>query len=249
MDLCLVDDQNFYFHYLLEVKNLNSSSHFCYTSHMNNKIKLLILFTSTAAASSLTTSCAIFERNQDSGYSTVRPTKGNFKVSSKDSNKQVLDSKLTMEDLKNYTGLQNSSVLKGKLRTLENSISSKKEVEQYSKYLPWFESEQEKINFLSLPGFEAKQDWINENKLMNRNSDKVSEMKDVIDAQDISLGMPQDLVKKSWGDPDAVDVSGNPQFKNERWRYNKYVSTQDGYKLEKKLVYFEGGKVVGWEVE
>lgn len=216
---------------------------------MKYKIKLLLLITVPSIASSLFAGCAMFERNQDSGYSTARPSKGNFKVTSKDSNKQVLDSKITMENLKNYSGLQNSALLKGKLRTLENSIASKKEVEQYSKYLPWFESEQEKISFLSLPGFEAKQDWINENKLMNRNSDKVSEMKEVIEAQDISLGMPQDLVKKSWGDPDAVDVSGNPQFKNERWRYNKYVSTQDGYKLEKKLVYFEGGKVVGWEVE
>ena len=35
------------------------------------------------------------------------------------------------------------------------------------------------------------------------------------------------------GDPDKIEVSGNPQFKNERWKYNNYISTKEGYKLEK----------------
>jgi hypothetical protein len=74
-------------------------------------------------------------------------------------------------------------------------------------------------------------------------------MKDLVDAQDIALGMPQALVRQSWGDPDSIDASGNPQFRNERWHYYKFVSSQDGYKPERKTVYFEGGKVVGWEIE
>jgi len=115
--------------------------------------------------------------------------------------------------------------------------------------LPWFKNDQERLDFLNQGSFEQKQKWLNEQNFMSRPQQITSEMKELVDAQDITLGMPQSLVKKSWGEPDAVEVSGNPQFRNERWRYNKYVSTNDGYKAEKKSVYFEAGKVVGWEVE
>lgn len=138
---------------------------------------------------------------------------------------------------------------KTKLQNLENSLNTKKEVEQYSKMLPYFKSEQEQAEFLSQPDFESRQTWLNERNFMNRPLQISNEMKELVDAQDITLGMPQTLVKKSWGEPDVVEVSGNPSFHNERWRYNKYVSTNDGYKPERKVVYFEGGRVVGWEAE
>lgn len=138
---------------------------------------------------------------------------------------------------------------KTRLKQLENSLSSKKETEQYSKALANFKDDAERIDFLSLPGFEARQKWLRENDFNSRSSRVIGEMQELVMAQDIAIGMPQALVKQSWGDPDAVEVSGNPQFKNERWRYNKFISTPDGFKPEKKLVYFEGGKVVGWEVE
>lgn len=136
-----------------------------------------------------------------------------------------------------------------RLKQLENALSTKKETEQYSKALPWFQNEDERIEFLQLPGFEARQKWLVRQGFSSRATVTQSQMKDLVEAQDIALGMPQNLVRQAWGEPDNVEVSGNPQFKNERWRYNRYVSTQDGYKPEKKLVYFEGGKVVGWELE
>lgn len=135
------------------------------------------------------------------------------------------------------------------MKHLENSLKTKEEIQQYSKALPWFKNDEERMEFLRLPGFEARQKWLSEQDFSRRARHVNDSMQDLVEAQDIALGMPMTLVKKSWGEPDSVEVSGNPQFKNERWKYNKYISTPDGYKPEKKLVYFEGGKVVGWEVE
>ena len=187
----------------------------------------------------LSTGCASYlGRSADSGYAeTNSKPKTNFTRSSKISEQRIGD-----------RGAENVSQ-KTRLKQMENSLSTRKEVEQYSKALPWFRNDQERIEFLALPGFEARQQWLNENSFNSRSSSVKNNMQDLIEAQDIALGMPQALVRQSWGDPDAIEVSGNPQFKNERWRYNRYVSTQDGYKPEKKIVYFEGGKVVGWELE
>lgn len=135
------------------------------------------------------------------------------------------------------------------IKKLEATIGSRREVDQYSKALPWFETDEEKSEFLRLPDFESKQAWLNEKNFGQRAQKVQAEMEDLVAAKDIAIGMPAQLVKRSWGEPDSVEVSGNPQFKNERWKYNKYISSNDGYKAEKKIVYFEGGRVVGWEIE
>ena len=178
----------------------------------------------------LATGCAALDRSPGSGY--------NARASSP---KVVHQSSST-------TGLESRRIeTKTRLKQLENSIQSKKEMEQYSTALPYLKDEDERILFLQLPGFEARQKWLKEEGLNDRTRAASENYRDLVEAQDIGVGMTQSLVKKSWGDPDSVEVSGNPQFRNERWHYNRYVSTQDGYKMEKKVVYFEAGRVVGWE--
>jgi hypothetical protein len=135
-----------------------------------------------------------------------------------------------------------------KLRQLERSLDSQKERLQYSKVLPWLVSDTEKIQILSIPSIEGRQVWINKNKVWSRAKD-LKNFDDVVESQDIAIGMPADYVKKSWGEPTDIESSGNPIYKNERWQYLKQVSTPQGYKQEKRLVYFEGGRVVGWETE
>lgn len=183
------------------------------------------------------TGCSLFERSRDSGYSG-----GNSKPRTSFSRTSVTADGSSSREQENVSQ-------KTRLKQLENSLSTRKETEQYSKALPWFNGDAERIDFLSLPGFEARQKWLSQRDFNSRSALVMHDMKELVEAQDIAVGMPQSLVKQSWGEPESVEVSGNPQFKNERWRYHKYVSTQDGYKPEKKVVYFEGGKVVGWEVE
>ena len=54
-------------------------------------------------------------------------------------------------------------------------------------------------------------------------------------------------MKKSWGLPDSVEVAGNPIYGNERWRYKRYTPSPEGYRLQSRIIYFESGKVAGWE--
>jgi hypothetical protein len=131
---------------------------------------------------------------------------------------------------------------------LERTLDSQKERLQYSKVLPWLINDAEKIQILSIPSIEGRQVWINKNKIWSRAKD-LKNFDDVLESQDIAIGMPADYVKKSWGEPTDIETSGNPIYKNERWQYLRQVSTPQGYKQEKRLVYFEGGRVVGWETE
>lgn len=75
-------------------------------------------------------------------------------------------------------------------------------------------------------------------------SDAVEEL---IENRDIVVGMTKKAVSQSWGDPDLVEVAGNPLYGNERWQYKTYVSSSEGYKKELRVIYFEAGRVAGWE--
>ena len=135
-----------------------------------------------------------------------------------------------------------------KVRLLERTLDSQKERMSYSKILPWLQNDNEKIDYLSIPSVEGRQAWINKNKIWKR-AQNLKDYTEVVENLDIAAGMPADYVRKAWGEPDSIDHSGNPIYKNERWKYLKQVSTPNGYRQEKRYVYFEGGRVVGWETE
>lgn len=206
---------------------------------MNTQIKFI--FALPLLFNLINVGCSHFERSGDSGYAkaSTKSTKSGWRKieANVTENKSLLakEEPITDHQLK--------------LKQLENSLSTRKEIEQYSRVLPWLKNDEEKLEFLLQPGFEARQKWLTENDMQGRIQRVKTQLKDLVEAQDIALGMPEELVKKSWGEPEAIDVSGNPVFKNQRWRYHKYVSTESGYKNEKKTVFFEGGKVVGWEVD
>ena len=136
-----------------------------------------------------------------------------------------------------------------RIRDLERQLKTQREKELYSKLLPWFLDEDEKLEYLYLPNISEKQEWANDKKIWNRAKNPSTEMRNLMQNQDIAIGMPMDYVAKSWGEPLMKEVSGNPLFKNQKWRYSRSLSTQEGFKQEKRIVYFEGGKVVGWETD
>ncbi len=135
-----------------------------------------------------------------------------------------------------------------RVRELERTLDSEKDRRHYSKVLPLFQTDKEKIEYLSIDSIEGRQAWVNRNKIWSRiKSNK--DFQELVDSQDIAVGMTAELVKKSWGDPESVDHSGNEIYKNERWKYTRDVPSPSGYKRERRFVYFEGGRVVGWETE
>jgi hypothetical protein len=135
-----------------------------------------------------------------------------------------------------------------RVRELERTLDSDKDRRHYSKVLPLLQSDKEKIEYLSIESIEGRQSWVNRNQIWSRvKSNK--EFQELVETQDIAVGMTADLVKKSWGDPESVDHSGNEIYRNERWKYTRDVPSPSGYKRERRFVYFEGGRVVGWETE
>jgi hypothetical protein len=67
-----------------------------------------------------------------------------------------------------------------------------------------------------------------------------------IDRQDIVLGMNTKDVLAAWGRPREVETAGDSSRGNERWLF--YQSNSLRYGIEKaKIIYFENGRVVGWE--
>lgn len=152
-------------------------------------------------------------------------------------------------DAGNTSISSDEELIQHRIRDSERGLKTQREKELYSKLLPWFKDEEEKLEYLSLGSLRERQEWANNKKAWNRARNPNDEMKNLMQNQDIAIGMPMDYVLKSWGDPKVREVSGNPLFKNEKWKYLRSIPTEDGFKQEKRTVYFEGGKVVGWETD
>jgi hypothetical protein len=196
--------------------------------------------------------CAQFQRSVDSGYTQRQKVVTSY--SSTANPRSDSDSVRTAYELgfnpATMSGDEQHQVdQRLRLRALEKALDSKQEKLQYSKVLPWLKNDDEKIEMLSVPSLEGRQAWINRNGIWARARLPENRMKELIDSQDISVGMPMEYVKRAWGDPVAVEVSGNPVYKNERWKFTRNVPGSDGFHQQKRSVYFEGGRVVGWETE
>ena len=135
------------------------------------------------------------------------------------------------------------------IRKLERNLTSRRDVELYSRTLPLLANAEERIEFLSLPDLETRKEWIQANRIFARAQASQKEFSSIVSSKDIALGMTESLVKASWGDPDQVEVSGHPLFKNQRWKYIQQQPSQDGFITEKRTVYFEAGRVVGWDTD
>lgn len=147
------------------------------------------------------------------------------------------------------TGPLTSWAARSVRQNLEMNLRTKEEMDLYSQVSPWFWSDDEAVDFLSQPNAVQKQRWIQNKNIARRPASLLPKVKKAVDNEDVMVGMPQDLVLQSWGDPQKKEVAGNPAFRNERWKYEKFVPTPDGFKREIRTVYFEGGRVSGWTTE
>ena len=145
--------------------------------------------------------------------------------------------------------LPGSLTLDEKIVELEKRLNSNREKEHYSRLLPWFESKEERLNYLFEPDLNSKEKFAQEFGIWQRAQNPSATVLALVRSQDIALGMPHVYVRQSWGEPQKIEVSGDPYFKNERWKYVRQISTPQGFKQEKRTVFFEGGKVAGWDTE
>lgn len=196
--------------------------------------------------------CGHFVRSPQSGYSADRQRPANtdgrrdLDLYKQNLNTVLAEQGMSPEDLRTPEGLNRIQTAL-EIKTLESQLGGDREKKQYYKSLPWLKDEAEQLEFLRQNGYFARQSWLSKKGIGRRSTDVDKPTEDLIASKDIALGMPNEIVRRSWGSPDVVEVAGNPIYGNERWRYKRYAPSPDGYRLQSRVVYFEAGKVVGWE--
>lgn len=145
------------------------------------------------------------------------------------------------EDLAERRGRRS---LKEELRQLEGS-QSEGAFSQYEKYQHRFSNISERIYYLRLSPAE-RESYLQSRGFVEpvafKESRPVVTPHERLSANrftDVSLGMSKDDVRYTWGRPSRVEVAGNPSNENERWLYNMNGAA--------RYIYFESGRVEGWE--
>jgi hypothetical protein len=133
------------------------------------------------------------------------------------------------------------------LERAEQDLQGRYEREQYYKNKPYMRTDREKIEFLQQPNFDARAKYLESKGIDGASTAHPPEIQALVETNDITLGMTKQAVRDSWGEPELVEVAGNPVYGNERWRYDEQVSSTEGFRTEKRMVFFESGRVVGWQ--
>lgn len=125
------------------------------------------------------------------------------------------------------------------LRQLE-SAQSEEAFAQYEDHKPKLKTTSERIYFLKLTKYERKE-YLSARGFIKEDQQKFKplEKRFGIRNTQVSMGMSKSEVENSLGRPARVEVAGNPSFENERWLYSVNGAT--------KYIYFEAGRVEGWE--
>jgi hypothetical protein len=142
---------------------------------------------------------------------------------------------------------QQALALRLEVKRLEDQLQHSLEKRQYYSYKPYFKSDSERARFLSLPTMEARERWAQSQGVKSKEIEYDPQTLVAIENGDISIGMSREAVIESWGDPYIIEVAGNRLYGNERWKYSKMVSTSEGYTKQLRMIYFESGRVAGWE--
>ncbi len=133
------------------------------------------------------------------------------------------------------------------VKKLESNLIGEEERKLYFKLKPYLNSQSEQIQFLKIEGLDAKKNWAHNRSIFERNSNFTPEIENLIADKDITLRMPQSAVIASWGEPKLREIAGNPLYQNEKWTYSVQVPTETGYITETRILYFESGRIIGWD--
>ena len=134
---------------------------------------------------------------------------------------------------------RNQRFLKDELNSLEAKLSDD-DYEFYRKHKKFLPTVSDRIYYLKLSRYERKEYLrsrgveFEENRVIRPHEEMFA-----LRQSRIILGMSKADVMNNWGRPMRVEVAGNPSYENERWVYNLNGAT--------KYIYFESGRVGGWE--
>jgi hypothetical protein len=204
----------------------------------------------TAAAASTFVGCTALQRSSRSGYSDRDDSSS---AASADRERQSTQFDASVDELglrreKNLTDAQLQAIeLRTQLRRAEKTLDGHVELEQYYRNKPYMKNDRDRLEFLRLGSIDDRSRWLVAHGLQGSATPNPPEIQALIDVNDITLGMTKSAVRDAWGEPEVVEVAGNPVFGNERWRYTEQKSSAEGFQTEHRVVYFESGRVVGWE--
>lgn len=133
------------------------------------------------------------------------------------------------------------------LKRLEDGLEYSVERKQYYGYKPYFKNDWDRIQFLRIPTRDAREKFAQSIGLSGTETNFEPGVISLIEKGDLAKNMTMKAVEQSWGEPEMKEVAGDQLYGNERWLYKKLVSTGDGYKQERRVIYFEAGRVAGWE--
>lgn len=135
---------------------------------------------------------------------------------------------------------RSSRALRSELRGLESSQTEEGGA-LYSEYKDRMKTTSERIYFLKLSPQDRREYLTTRGFIRETVKPGFAPHERVfaIRKNDILMGMTKTDVMESWGKPLKVEIAGNPRNENERWLYRMNGGS--------KYIYFESGKVGGWE--
>jgi hypothetical protein len=178
-------------------------------------------------------SCATFRRHEGSGYA----------YKNLDDYRDSLDSFQVQTQSALPTRKSAQATI---LNSMEKGLRQPADRELYYRFKPFIKSKQERIEFLAQKSHGDRLRWLKARGLTQGSYIYDRVVAGAIEEGDILIGMPKQAVRESWGDPARVEVAGDPRFGNEKWEYTDYVASLGGYKKELRTIFFESGRVVGW---
>lgn len=209
--------------------------------------RTLSFLTVMIALAGLGTACGTIQRSSKSGYAD-RPSELNVRRDRRAYEEKRAAKELGIYNLDRADDDQVEAVeTRRLLRKAERYLEGRRERDQYFRNKPYLKNDEECLAFLRLPTYEARQRWLDARGIQGTATANSPAIQSLIDQSDITLGMTKQAVRDAWGEPEAVEVAGNPIYGNERWQYSEQITSSEGYQTERRLVYFESGKVVGWE--
>ncbi|MCB0406670.1 MAG: hypothetical protein KDD34_00620 [Bdellovibrionales bacterium] len=196
------------------------------------------------------TACSLLQRHESSGYADAARMPAYYQL---ELERQAYKESFAREELglgKGYNLSEPERVVLNKrlqLKKSEQNLTTDREKRQYYSYKPLMKNDDQRLYYLNLPSQEARERFVYQMGIAGNANEFTPDVADLIETNDIAVGMTEKAVLESWGDPDTVEVAGNDIYGNERWKYSKYVSSESGYRREVRYVYFENGVVSGWE--
>lgn len=212
-------------------------------------MKVLFIFT----ISIFLFGCGHFNRHTKSGYYDY--SDGSYIAKNHFDSKKQYEFQLAKEQL----GYSNKDQLNEtewqkvlqqvKLQQLERQLITQRQKKQYYEHKPFMTSRQMN-EYLTLNSEPQRKSYLIQNNIQSPSMENYpAEISELIEGNEIALGMTKQMVTQSWGEPDQVEYAGNSVYQNEKWSYRTTSPSLNGYVHENRVILFESGRVAGWTKE